>query len=505
MDGAALSGGLDGTVSGVTGALRELSLGELNRGEHHLRERGSGFTRKPTKPVSPKNGASRVLERHFPEGTETHPVSLQDSDLETETGSYAAEERPHEEQGVVPRLKNEIYHLRLELSQKEEDAARLQKLLNHSWSTKTQQQQTTTATRAVRHGAGDSFQDVPLLQNCDVLSHCSTSPYKGSKTPSSVKTSGSLATTTVDEANEERQVLKGAFMPFLQRTIDTLKASDVFEEDAHRIDKRFGKLKAAKCGTDGYLEALVQMLNEVTHLQRQCVALLNRELLIKRVSSQLEFLFTIFLDPEQYGLMKQEHVDELKSSMLDILVEVFDYDFDTGRPNVRPPLPEGELRKDDTRERGKPFYKIKKVKTLQKGLNICVGALQEYSTTKMMQRSKKPATTDATTRNKIQHPPPPATDASRLQTALEFIPIGFDEKMLQEGSPIRTKFSSEINQRIQLTPRALALREIPAENGDSLQQFFTEFLHETSSQDNSRSSIGSAGAKSSRRPRVVPQ
>lgn len=348
--------------------------------------------------------------------------------------------------------------------------------------------------------AGDSptrFSHSSLSQY-EVVTHFSGSPYKGARVLSQHE-SASQASTSGSRLRRNHKFFKNSVVPFLQKSIDTFQHSDIFGDDAKTLGR---KLEAFKnCGAkdkDSKVQLMVEILDGLNHLQQQCVAVLNRELQSKKISSQLEFLFTIFLDPEQYGLLRQDHIKKLRQEMLEIMLEIWDHNPVKQTPEESPTRACSKRHNRAKLKETKATANLKnghdRAARIRVGLQACTDALKHYSDKGTEPVTNVPPACSKTSRERFEkfrelH----SAERSRLKQsrdALEFIPIGYDEMMLAKMTPDRKSDShSKFQDLIQITPLTTTAKEEQELENDPLQLFITEFLADNPEQDESTASV----------------
>lgn len=356
----------------------------------------------------------------------------------------------------VSKVKNENYHLKLAIDEKNDQITRLHHMLHKE------------AYLENLHKVLPSLQNGPILCppplsqdepqqemeasmiDSDVATHISTSPYKGNRARST-RTESSLATTTVSKRKRKSKVLEEHLIPFLQKSIQTFHASSIFQKESVELRELWQFFKESDWEDE---TLLINFLENLNYLQQQSTVLLNRELHFKKLSQRLEFLSTIFLDPKEYNMAPQEHVQRLKNDLLNVIIKLFD----------RNPL--NESPKKDLSPKS---MRAQKIANLEKGLDLCTAAMNSTYGSK-----NTAAEPELQTEHNNSIPSPAKftnQEKQRLKknkNFLEFIPIGYDENMLNTRTPQRSDKHKKPD--LDITPIA----QFRKEENDPLQKFFQE-------------------------------
>lgn len=199
---------------------------------------------------------------------------------------------------------------------------------------------------------------------------------------------------------------------------------------------------------------LANFLENLNYLQQQSTSLLNRELHFKRLSQRLEYLFTVFLDPKEYDMAPQEHIIKLKNDLLNIFIKLFDR-IPTNQQNDQE-LPRKEIR-------------AQKIADLEKGINLCMEAMNNaYGPYRTTAESKKHSDNEEGIPDLSHFSNKEKQRLKQNRTSLEFIPIGYDENMLNTRTPQRPLKPSKRD--LDITPVA----QFRMDENDPLQKFFQE-------------------------------
>lgn len=353
----------------------------------------------------------------------------------------------------LSRFQNENYHLKLALSERDLEVSRL-----------------------LHRGVyvGQPLDSCEFLgsnkseSDLDVVTHFSGSPYKGKRTDSKA-TESSVATTTMSAVKAEQQAFKRSVVPFLERMVNTLQTNSVFKSETEELAANFAKFRNSPQDTS----LLTEVLDDVLYYSRQTTAILNRELKFKELSQRLEYLFAIFLDPKQYNMDPQEHIEYLREEITDTMIKIFHHrDLPPEYVPRRPDSDPDEFRKyaksrETCNYRGSDW----KLKGIEQGFDICANAMNQAFGDK---KKLRPHETIKPRADRI----PVLSDISNSchkekqwlkenKRSLEFMPIGYDESVLNAKTPQRQTQKSSSNSYEEFTPKA-------NEENDSLQMFIQE-------------------------------
>ncbi|AGO11746.1 AaceriADL029Wp [[Ashbya] aceris (nom. inval.)] len=155
----------------------------------------------------------------------------------------------------------------------------------------------------------------------EVMTHFSGSPYRGSR-PFSHSTKRSSTSVTSNARQMSYLFVSRQVVPYMREAISIFERSDLFSGQAMKARQAFVKAIDGAVGAVPQFDDLVDVLDELTILQRNAVVCLNRELEYKKLTQQLEYLATIFLDPEEYGLRSKEYVAHLRGQLLEIITNI---------------------------------------------------------------------------------------------------------------------------------------------------------------------------------------
>lgn len=361
----------------------------------------------------------------------------------------------HKDKDELSRLLNESYHLKLAQSERDQ--------ITQGFFRKTMYQGSQDDSSV--YVGTDKYE-----ADLEVVTHFSGSPYKGKRTDSKA-TESSVATTALTTIKAEQQAFKKSVIPFLDRMVDTLQMCSVFTNEIEELAAKLERFKDSP--HDSYLLSCV--LDDVLYYSRQTTAILNRELKFKELSQRLEYLFSIFLDPRNYDMEPQEHIEYLREEITDTLIKIFHFR-DSSR-GFDPGMPESQLDRG-----GDAFQKMAKsgdtcyhriqdhtLRHIEEGFQICANAMnQAFGDKKELRPYESSIPSSKTVLQSIGGLP--QMERRRLKENkdnLEFLPIGYDENMLNATTPKRQVQKGPSNNDTDFTPRA-------NDENDSLQQFIQE-------------------------------
>ncbi|SCU99997.1 LANO_0F04698g1_1 [Lachancea nothofagi CBS 11611] len=502
---------LDSDYNTISYGVSELSLREVNLNHHHQH-----------------NGRKKVYGARR-EGKNSRNEGSVDLIAPTANGSNSH----------LAVLKNENYHLNLELTQQRQELdnlyQKLQSLENHTEvKVSLQSVPKLDISNMAYSGTSNDENESPTrfhptsLSEYEIVTHFSGSPYRGALEVSQQDTI-SRASTSTSHLRRNRKFLKTSVIPFLQRSIDTFQHSEIFDEDAQVLHRKLESFKNRKAGDkDTKVKLMVDILDGVNHLQQQCIAVLNRELEVKKISSQLEYLFTIFLDPEQYGLRRQDYSDALRKEMLDIMLELLAHEGNVKMMKSPPRFSKWKHKTSGSVPKSAERLTAPLLPVLPSTKASAFSST--LSSTPKHAKSVRPTSTRKTANEKESKPSDllqmPVkfsedrqapknkhvttkeyrsafgqtyeTESTRLKHdrhVLEFIPIGYDEISLSRRTPDRrSKSEVQHDKPLQMTPLAKSFRDEEQSEYDPLQAYFTEFFTDPLDQDDSGSTGTSISA-----------
>lgn len=463
--------------------------------------------------ISEPLGNSKTEEQNKENLEQMHEDKDEVNSLLTPHPNYSFEDGEEKEvrfdgTDVLTEMKNENCHLQLELADKEHEIESLKKALTdlqHQPSFNPNIVYQLPCENDKAFFINDSPTRLSLNSNPDyeVMTHFSGSPYRGFRT-SSHRVPASLCSTSISRARNDHKFLSNIVLPYIQGTIDIFQNSVLFDEDIRNVGNKFHELKISERSNEYKVQLMAEILDELTYLHRQSVAVLNRELQVKKLFQKFDYLFTIFLTPEEIGTDPPEPVSRLKEELIELIIDIFEYDIDAAnKPSERDDTAENYLSKMKKRGHLDPVQKLKKVKMFNQGFDICTEALGKHTKKKIKHKVKsskdsvKPfskSTTDLTHQNPNFLATPGVDEKQRLRQHkdnLEFIPIGYYESMLSRKTPQK---NVEVNEKdvLKMTPLPNAPGEENEEDeNDPLQIFFSEFLESATDQDDTRTTVTS--------------
>lgn len=377
--------------------------------------------------------------------------------------------------GEIAQIKNENYHLKLALDEKNLQLERLKKLISRGVFVEDMEKMQSelpfvAESQAARSDSNSCGTDL------EVVTHFSGSPYKGRRTNSKA-TENSVATTSMSHIRAEHEMFKHSVLPFMGKMISSLKLSTIFKKEGTDLEMEFNSFESSFSGSCVDCDSLRRILDDLLYYYRQMASILNRELKFKELSERLEYLFAIFLDPREYNMDPQEHIEYLREEITDTMIRIFHY-------QSMPPEKESLDYNDDrpisnyARTRSKnsfgarvPFANLtqpaQRIKSIEQGFEICAHAMNQAFGDKQELRAQEDSIPSVISTNEIPQEKA-VREKDRLKesrSSLEFIPIGYDENVLNSKTPQRKSCKSrEVDE---VTPRA-------NDENDPLQMFFQE-------------------------------
>lgn len=375
--------------------------------------------------------------------------------------------------GELAQVKNENYHLKLALDEKNMELQNLKQTVQRTVFTPDVQKQPPTFAAQPPSGSVSHGTDV------EVVSNFSGSPYKGKRTNSKA-TESSVATTSASQVREEHEFFNHCVVPFIEKMIAALKLSSIFKTEGQDLEKRYNSFERKLWKSQRFDSTqLTKIFNDVLYYHQQTTAVLNRELKFKEFSQRLEYLFSVFLDPREYNVEPQDHIENLREEITDTLIRIFQYDelpyekecieYSMGDRGAYFHHP--ALNRFDSRFRTVHHYdSAKRIKRIEQGFDICAHAMNQAFGDKQELRQQDdsiPSVVSSTgmiseiSENAIR-------EKDRLKeskSSLEFMPIGYDENVLNSKTPQRKTVQEPRSN--DFTPKA-------NDENDPLQMFFQE-------------------------------
>lgn len=213
-------------------------------------------------------------------------------------------------------LKNENYHLQLELNERNDEISMLKssilKLQRQLFQRYSPLNLTINENNClIEYSPKKTFSHA---ESDEIITHFSSSSYGGS--PKKDIETFSTYSEKSNKFNNNLDICKENLLTFFTRIIEIFEYSQIFKEDTHNL-----RSKLERCFEEKVV--MVQLLDDIIMLQRQCVVCLNRELEYKKITQQLDYLATIFVDPLEYGLKNQEHIRKLRHDVMNIIANIY--------------------------------------------------------------------------------------------------------------------------------------------------------------------------------------
>ncbi|AMD22595.1 HHL175Cp [Eremothecium sinecaudum] len=229
--------------------------------------------------------------------------------------SNATPKKPVDDTDPILSLQNENCHLQLMLSEKGSEVELLKNKVNQLQN---RLDQILVHPNVPSIPVGANYTELlQKLEDEEVVTHFSGSPYRGSR-PLSHSTKLSSTESFTTNSKQLGYLFCRQILPFLRESISIFEHSDLFSGEAGKLKKAFARVTDGGLATQNFGE-LSNIFDDLTILQRNAVVCLNRELEYKKVSQQLEYLATIFLDPEAHGYKPKEYLNRLRKQLMDII------------------------------------------------------------------------------------------------------------------------------------------------------------------------------------------
>ncbi|EDO14520.1 hypothetical protein Kpol_274p3 [Vanderwaltozyma polyspora DSM 70294] len=233
-----------------------------------------------------------------------------------------------DENESIQGIRNENYHLKLALKEKEDELKNVLKNMKQMNNFETSINPITLNNSNLDkliNIEGENFNKQSLLLNeFDIISHISGSPYKGNRIPSRI-TESSLASTTISNKINNHQLFTKSIIPFLQKIIQIYNSNFLFEDETDELISKYHDFVDPHLDNNFKVRVLDEMLDELIFLQRQLIGILNRELHYKKITRRLEKSLIDFFDVNSFVSQPPEYVKKLKDDILDTLVQIFGY------------------------------------------------------------------------------------------------------------------------------------------------------------------------------------
>ncbi|CCF57305.1 hypothetical protein KAFR_0C03130 [Kazachstania africana CBS 2517] len=231
---------------------------------------------------------------------------------------------------------NRIFHLRLALEQKEKELKELKSGLNQTIlkqndekipnlrhpivsrerdTRKINTRESLTSDSPIR---SSTIYGVSKPDTADIISHVSASPYNGSRS-GSLKTETSVATTNMSQMKKDRKLLKDIIIPYIHCSIKCFESSVIFHNEANHLSLRFKEIMELQFDEDYKTQLLIEILDNLSFLQRQQTAFLNEELREKKISKQLDSIFESVLNKNWREINDKNQLSKIKEEVFKLL------------------------------------------------------------------------------------------------------------------------------------------------------------------------------------------
>lgn len=254
----------------------------------------------------------------------------------------------------------DVFHLKLKLDEKQNEIDTLKKLLR---SEEFQKKKNIRPSSSVKFSMYDSLQESESINQpkIDKYSRLNVSPYNGSRT-GSLKTESSVVTTNVSQIRKNHNFFKNIIIPFIQNIINCFQSSYIFKDEANNLNLKFNEILELNFDDDHKIDLLSELLDNITYLQIQQISFLNKELQVKKISNELDYLYNNVSFNKQSSLSTGK-LHEFKKQSLDVMGRYFDnqeynylpQDSSDNNPNKQNHYYLKSFSRNDMYEYGKPL------------------------------------------------------------------------------------------------------------------------------------------------------
>ncbi|AAS51892.1 ADL029Wp [Eremothecium gossypii ATCC 10895] len=356
----------------------------------------------------------------------------------------------------------------------------------------------------------------------EVMTHFSGSPYRGSR-PFSHSTKHSAVSVTSNSRHMSYLFVSRQLVPYMREAISIFERSDLFSGQALKARRAFVKAIDGALSAVPQFDDLVDVLDELTILQRNAIVCLNRELEYKKVSQQLEYLATIFRDPKECGLRTEDYVEHLRKQLIEVITNIHstmplldpacyssvpteNTTSDPLRHDATDVTPSESLLPDDT-DRSPPMMPHQQCEntpaprtphpTFRTMLPIAAHRTAPSALPELFKRTRPPKLAGTHTSPQLRRGPSASNNyvqalsdlkltmpARRTpKEPLEFIPIGFDGRLSGAQTPSRLTSPRKLG-KVVLTPLTWSRDGCDDYvSGDPLEQFYAERVSGTDLED----------------------
>ncbi|CAH00256.1 uncharacterized protein KLLA0_D02068g [Kluyveromyces lactis] len=226
---------------------------------------------------------------------------------------------------IVSKIKNENFHLQLELEQKNHEISKLKSMLLPKLTPPAIDLRLTTSLKDPLYYHPESNK-IPgmsgaTVTNSDYVSHFSSSSYDGNR--NDVRETSTVASTTISRKEKNHMLFTRNILPFIRDSINMYKNSHVLNEEVVPIEKELDKFYDNSLKKDEKCEVFSNVLLGLLRVQRLNIAALNRELELKTVERKMDYLATLFLDPQEYEIPRHSSMKRIRDQMLDVIISLY--------------------------------------------------------------------------------------------------------------------------------------------------------------------------------------
>lgn len=216
----------------------------------------------------------------------------------------------------VSKIKNDNFHLQLELEQKNHEIVKLKSMLLPKLAPPAIDLKDTT-------NSVNSKLD-PLYyypEGRDFVTHFSSSSYEGHR--DDINETSTVASTTSSNKKRNHMLFTKNILPFIRDSLQTYESSHILNDEILPIKKEFDQFYDRSLNKEERCKVLSNVLSGLVRIQRLNVAALNRELELKKIDRKMEYLATLFIDPTEFQLPQDKRLSLIKQQMLDVIIGLY--------------------------------------------------------------------------------------------------------------------------------------------------------------------------------------
>ncbi|KAG0677114.1 hypothetical protein C6P41_002216 [Kluyveromyces marxianus] len=276
---------------------------------HSIRSEMDALSLKAISP-SKLNRKSNMSDRYENKSTEFKLHTNIDDDEEEEESKVRSD--------VVSKMKNEKFHLELELEQKTHEIAKLRAMLMPKQTPPAIDLRFTTSRRDPMYYKPEKEVNPEFG---DFISHFSSSSYDGIR--NDINETSTVASTTSSRKEKNHMLFTRSILPFIRDSISIYQSSHVLNGEMVPIKEEFDNFYDKSLSKEERCEVLSKVLVGILRVQRLNVAALNRELEMKAVDRKMDYLAACFSDPTDYDMPKSKMMKRIRNEMLSVIISLY--------------------------------------------------------------------------------------------------------------------------------------------------------------------------------------